>query len=318
MRQGRPAVDMDEQERAWLARLGEIAHAAGARAWLVGGPVRDLLLGAARPDTDLAIEGPVEQVAEAIARGVGGRVKKTTGFLTATVELDGGEVDIAHARTERYETPGALPVVEPATLADDLARRDFTVNAMALALDPESFGELVDPYGGRDDLRDALLRVLHERSFEDDPTRMLRAARFTRRLGLTLEAHTRELLDRAVAEHRLQSVSGARSRNELRRIFGEAPTEGLADLQALGLLEAMGLPRTGPATIDHARLLGVAAEALDIELDQAVATAACLGLYAAGAGVDARWLAQRLMMDSGERRRVVQAASLVAEPPEVL
>lgn len=308
-----------EQERAWLARLGEIAHSAGARAWLVGGPVRDLLLGCSCPDTDLAIEGDVQAVAVAIASELGGRVRKTTEFMTSTVQLDGGgEIDIAHARTEVYESPGALPTVAAAGLRADLARRDFTVNAMALALMPEQFGELVDPHGGREDLDARLLRVLHERSFEDDPTRMLRAVRLMGRLGLRLEAHTAELLARAVTERRLELISGARLRNELRRLFGDRPGEALGELQAHGLLGAMGLPDAPGRAMARSRELPRAAQALGLEGEQLQPLAAGLGLYAAEAQVDAAWLGERLALASEERVALTRVVQLVTDPPAAL
>ncbi|MCD6361842.1 MAG: CCA tRNA nucleotidyltransferase [Armatimonadetes bacterium] len=310
---------MSEEERAWLARLGEVAHAAGARAWLVGGPVRDLLLGAERPDTDLVIEGPVEEVARALADELGGRVRKTTEFLTSTVALEsGGEIDIAHARTERYDSPGALPTVEAAGIDEDLARRDFTVNAMALALSPGEFGELLDPHGGRADLQAGLLRVLHERSFEDDPTRMLRAVRFAGRLELRLERHTAELLRRAAGERRLETISGARLRNELRRLFRERSGEALGDLQALGLMSAMGLPEAGEWAVSRCRALPAAVGALALDERQWRPLAACLGIYAAGAELDARELSERLMLDAGERTALIAAARLSGGPPEAL
>ncbi len=310
---------LDADERAWLTRLGEVVAEAGARAWLVGGPVRDLILGERAPDTDLAIEGDVATVAEAIAREVGGRVSKSTEFLTATVAFaDGEEIDIAHTRTERYDSPGALPVVAAATLGEDLARRDFTINAMALELSPERFGELTDPHGGREDLERGLLRVLHEGSFADDPTRMLRAVRFRLRLGLCVEVHTAELLAAAAAEERLASLSGARLRNELRRIFAVAPGQALGALHSDGLLTAMGLPPANDLSVERAGRIKCAAMALGVEPDGATAMVACLGLYAAGAGVGPEELGERLMLSGSERAGLAQACRLSGHPPQAL
>ncbi len=306
-------------ERQWLARLGEIAAAAGARAWLVGGPVRDMLLGLPRPDTDLAIEGPVGEVAEAVACELGGRVRKTTQFMTTTVvTADGDEIDIAHTRVERYESPGALPTVAAAALPDDLARRDFTVNAMAFALHPDVFGELLDPYGGREDLSEGVLRVLHAASFEDDPTRMVRAARFMLRLDLRLEESTAELLARAVGEGRLASVSGARIRNELRRIFAVSPAGALTAIQNLGLIEAMGLPPADEPVMTRCGRIEQAAQSLGLAIDGPTALAACLGLYAQGVGVGPDDLAERLMLDGAEQDGMAQACALVHSPPDQL
>jgi len=160
----------------------------GVDAWLVGGAVRDLLRGEGRADLDIAV---VEDAAEVASR-LGPPDTAAEAFGTASVPLDGVRVDIARARRETYAHPGALPTVEPAPLADDLARRDFTVNAMALPL----FGEveLVDPYSGTADLGAGLLRVLHADSFRDDPTRALRAARYAARLGFEVEPVTLALL----------------------------------------------------------------------------------------------------------------------------
>ncbi len=316
----RLAERLTHDELAWLQRLGQVAQDAGAKAYLVGGPVRDLILGRPAPDTDLAVEGPVEDVAQVLAAKFGGHVKKTTDLLTATVVLaDGREIDVAHARTETYPEPGALPEVSPASLEDDLRRRDFTVNAMALALSPSEFGRLIDPHGGYADLQAGLLRVLHERSFEDDPTRMLRAARFQQGLGLRLEPGTRELLARAVAERRLEPLSGARLRAELRRILADDMAEGFAGLQELGLLAAMGLPEVGAEAVERMRLLPQAVERLGERMEQARPLAMCLGLYAASAeGLDAAWLGERLMLDAGERADLAQAARLAADPPAQL
>jgi tRNA nucleotidyltransferase (CCA-adding enzyme) len=185
--------------------------AAGIPVYLVGGAVRDLLLGQPRTDIDVAVEGDVRPIADAL----GGEVVEHERFSTATVAVDGLLVDLAMARAETYERPGALPTVSPATITDDLARRDFTINAMALPLaaDPT----LIDPHGGVGDLRAGLLRVLHERSFVDDPTRALRAARYAARFDLELEPGTAELLRGAD----LGRVSGDRVEAELRRIAAE-------------------------------------------------------------------------------------------------
>jgi tRNA nucleotidyltransferase (CCA-adding enzyme) len=183
-------------------------------AYLVGGAVRDLLLGVDDgPDLDVAIEGEVETLSEV----PGFELEREGLFLTGRLELDGIKVDVARARSETYPHPGALPEVRPATIAEDLARRDFTVNAMAYPLAGAGGAELIDPHGGLGDLRAGLLRVLHERSFLDDPTRALRAARYAARLGFELEPGTAKLL----AETDLSTVSDDRIQGELRRIAAE-------------------------------------------------------------------------------------------------
>ncbi|MFW5867136.1 MAG: CCA tRNA nucleotidyltransferase [Armatimonadota bacterium] len=299
--------------------MGEVAAETDARAFLVGGPVRDLLLERPSPDLDIALEGPVQKISEALARRLEARVRKTTEFMTSTLLLeDGRELDIARTRTESYPEPGALPVVKPATLAEDLCRRDFSVNAMAMSLDPRRFGELVDPHGGREDLARRQLRVLHESSYEDDPTRMLRAARFLLRLDFALETRTATLLDSAVRERRAASVSGARLRNELECIFREAPARGLGMLQELGLLEGIGLAPASPAACEAARLLPRAARKLGVDLAEFAPIGCCLGVYAGLSDEGAAELAVRLMLDASARDAVMQAAALIGRPPVVL
>jgi tRNA nucleotidyltransferase (CCA-adding enzyme) len=185
-------------------------------AYLVGGAVRDLLLGIEGVDLDLAIEGDLEALADA----PGFEIEREGLFLTGRLELGELKIDVARTRAESYPHPGALPEVRPAPIADDLARRDFTVSAMAFALAGDA--ELLDPYKGVDDLRAGVLRVLHDRSFIDDPTRALRAARYAARFGFDLEPGTARLL----AETDLSTVSDDRVQNELRKIAGEEDPAG--------------------------------------------------------------------------------------------
>ena len=202
--------------------------AAGSRLYLVGGTVRDMLLGRGRTDLDLAGEGDPAEVAGRL----GGEVVEHDRFSTAKVRLGAAHIDLARTRAETYPEPGALPQVRPAGIEEDLSRRDFTINAMALPLGGEH--ELLDPHGGRDDLAAGRLRVLHERSFADDPTRALRAARYASRFGLELESGTERLLRAAD----LGTVSADRRRAELLRVAAEpnAP-EGFALLAGWGLLD---------------------------------------------------------------------------------
>jgi len=201
---------------ATFPEAGEIVAAGGgAPVYLVGGAVRDLLLGRERGDLDLVTEGdPAE-----IAARLGSETTHHRRFSTAKARLGSHQVDIARARTETYPHPGALPEVSPAEgIAEDLARRDFTINAMAIPLSPADGAELIDPHGGRDDLEAGVLRVLHSGSFADDPTRALRAARYAARFGFELEPGTAELL----ASADLATVSEDRRRAELGRIAAEA------------------------------------------------------------------------------------------------
>jgi len=198
------------------------AALAGERAFLVGGAVRDLLLGGEHPDLDVAIEGD----APAVAARLGADPVAHERFATATVDLDGVRVDLASTRTERYPHPGALPEIEPAPLERDLARRDFTVNAMAVPL--LGAADLIDLHAGLDDLRARQLSVLHADSFRDDPTRALRAARYAARLGFEIEPATFDLL----AAVDLSTVSRDRVEAELRRIAAEETAPAAFDLLA--------------------------------------------------------------------------------------
>ena len=201
---------------------------AGVEALLVGGAVRDTLLGRSTENLDLVVLGdPLPLVEE-----LGGDARVHDRFGTATVATAAGLIDVARARAESYERPGALPTVTPAGLEEDLARRDFTVNAIAVAVaDP---GEPIDPHHGLEDLSAGLLRVLHERSFVDDPTRALRAARYAGRLGLELEETTAQL----IRDTDLWTVSEDRVEAELRRLADEpSPRLGFELLDGWGLFE---------------------------------------------------------------------------------
>jgi tRNA nucleotidyltransferase (CCA-adding enzyme) len=199
---------------------------------LVGGAVRDLLLGWSPSDLDLVVEGP----AGAAAAALGGRERRHDRFGTITVTVDGASYDIASARRERYARPGALPDVEPGNLAEDLLRRDFTVNAIAVALSGPRRGAVNAAPGAIVDLDSRVLRVLHDASFTDDPTRLLRLARYQARLGFTIDARTLTLAQAAVSDGALSTVSGARLGNELRALAREAnPVPALLALRSLGI-----------------------------------------------------------------------------------
>ena len=205
--------------------------------WVVGGAVRDLLLGGAPSDLDLVVEGDALAVARRAADRLGGEMVAHERFGTATVRGAEGAFDLAGARREIYPQPGALPVVElGATLTEDLARRDFSVNTLALRL---ADGELAGVPGARADLDARALRVLHDGSFRDDPTRLLRLARYAGRLGFAVEAHTAALARLAVAVGALGTVSGERLGAELLLLAREPQPAALIALEDQGLGAAL-------------------------------------------------------------------------------
>jgi tRNA nucleotidyltransferase (CCA-adding enzyme) len=207
-----------------------------AGVYLVGGAVRDLLLRGAAPDLDLVVEGDAAEV----ARRIGHDVVVHDRFGTSTVKVDGLTYDLARARRERYARPGALPEVEPAPLSEDLTRRDFTVNAIAVALGGPDAGRLIAAPGALEDLDARRLRILHEKSFIDDPTRLLRLARYRSRLGFSIEPRTAELAQEAVDSSALGTVSGARIGAELRLLAREPdPVAAFGALRELALDSAI-------------------------------------------------------------------------------
>jgi len=225
-----PIESLAEALRSAYPELDAVGSAGPDPVYLVGGAVRDLLLGRGRADIDLVVEGDPAELAAALGAAT---LIEHERFATAKVELDGHELDIAAARAESYPHPGALPVVTPAAdIEADLARRDFTVNAMAIPLRGEPL--LIDPHGGRADLQAGLLRVLHSRSFLDDPTRAIRAARYAARFEFALEGDTEKLLRRTD----LETISADRLEAELLRLAAEATApRGFELLASWGLIE---------------------------------------------------------------------------------
>lgn len=248
---------------ALIREIAATAHGMGLSIYFVGGLVRDLLLGFPIGDVDLVVEGDAIGLAKELARTRGGRVKSHARFGTAKWLIadsgwhtaDGGlpvtegeparpsaigampsSLDFVTARTEFYAHPSALPEVERSSIKQDLHRRDFTINTLAICLDPDRWGELLDFYSGEQDLSDGVIRVLHSLSFVEDPTRMLRAVRFEQRLGFHIEPRTLELISHAL--DLLDRVSGDRVRHELTAIFHEArPETALCRLRELGILK---------------------------------------------------------------------------------
>ncbi len=254
---GRLATSLRASQRE---RLRQVAHLAAERGWplyIVGGFVRDLLLGLSPDDFDLVVEGDAPALARAAAGLGGGEVRVHAPFGTATwATADGETIDFATARTERYPQPAALPIIQaPATIRADLDRRDFALNAMALRLDDPHLGELVDPHGGLADLAERRVRVLHPLSFRDDPTRIFRAVRYEQRLQGRIAPETLALLPEASPA--LAALSADRVRHEFERIVREPHASlMLARLAELGVLPQVhaGLAWSAAETADAAVL----------------------------------------------------------------
>ena len=231
-------TDLPAERLALLRRAGLIAREEGVSLYLVGGGARDLLLGRPTEDLDLVVEGDAETLASIIAKRLSGQVVSRSQFSTAKVRVEGVSLDLVTARNERYLRPGALPQIAHGTIEEDLERRDFSVNAMAFPLHEGSNGRLLDPFGGLDDLQRGLIRTLHDGSFIDDATRIMRAVRYEQRLGFGLEAHTETLLRRDLPM--LDTISGDRLRRELHLWLNEERfVSTLVRADALGVMAAI-------------------------------------------------------------------------------
>ncbi|HEY8626934.1 MAG TPA: hypothetical protein VIL56_01370 [Gaiellaceae bacterium] len=276
-----------------LPELGRVLDALGDPRGLhvVGGTVRDLILGSPGTDLDLVREGPVEELAGELAGRLGGRTVLHGRFGTAVVTYeDGKHLDLIQARRETYPQPAALPVVEPGTIEDDLARRDFTINALAIPL-PD--GEALDPFDGRGDLERKTIRVLHERSFLDDPTRIFRAIRYESRLGFRMDPETERLAREAIEAGLVRRLSGARVREELIALLGEpeAPTSILR-MAEVRLDQAVDPPlRAGLNAVQ--RLNRLRELVADYEVDAPAWRLALETLVEAGQSVEALALTKR-------------------------
>jgi tRNA nucleotidyltransferase (CCA-adding enzyme) len=219
-----------------VAGVSEEAERLGQRAYLVGGVVRDLLLGYPNFDIDLVVEGDAIGLAQRIAKARTIKLVTHPRFGTAKLSCGDFTLDVATARAETYARPGVLPRVTPGILNDDLFRRDFSMNAMAISLAPDNYGELIDPYHGKSDLEHRFIRVLHSRSFQDDATRILRAVRYEQRLSFKLETQTAQLLKQDIPM--LRTISADRIRHELELILREkCPERAIERLDQLGVLQ---------------------------------------------------------------------------------
>jgi len=246
-----------------LEEAGQLADRCEVPLFVVGGCVRDLLLGIENLDLDLVIEGDGIAFARKLGEALHARVKVHERFGTAILLLkDGFRLDVATARTEYYEYPTALPTVEQSSIKKDLYRRDFTMNALAVRLNGKSFGDVLDFYGGQRDLNDKVIRVLHGLSFVEDPTRVFRAIRFESRFGFRLGKDTAALIAGAVKMNLFQRLSGHRLLEELKLLLGERkPKQAIKRLAELHLLKFIHPKLSWSDRLD--RLLAALEEAVD-------------------------------------------------------
>ncbi|MFN8463573.1 MAG: hypothetical protein U0X93_17610 [Anaerolineales bacterium] len=235
---------MDSAHLDLIHRIADESSALGFPIYLVGGSVRDLMLGRPILDLDLTLEGDAIKLARALVKKHGGELTTHEKFFTATWTPQSSNsqiLDLISTRRETYPHPGALPTVTKSTLDDDLRRRDFTINAMAIRVDRHHFGELYDPLHGQSDLEKKLIRVLHPNSFLDDPTRIFRALRYAERYGFTIESETLKLINDD-SRKVLSALSGERLRHEFDLIFEEPnPSTMLKQLAELDVLKSIRL-----------------------------------------------------------------------------
>jgi tRNA nucleotidyltransferase (CCA-adding enzyme) len=252
-----------------IRRIADESSSLGFPLFLVGGSVRDLMLARPIVDIDLALEGDAIKLARALVKKYDGELTTHEKFFTATWTPQSSNsqiLDLISARRETYPHPGALPTVTKSTIDDDLRRRDFTVNAMAIRLDGDGFGELHDPLGGQNDLESKIIRVLHPNSFMDDPTRIFRAVRYAMRYGFEIETETLKLINDESLKV-LTGLSGERLRHEFDLIFEEKEFSTtfaqLADLKVLSAIEAPKFNESSANMIDK-----LPEESLGVQIDR--------------------------------------------------
>lgn len=243
------------------------ANESGQRLYLVGGIVRDLLLGRPNFDLDLVVEGDALKLAQNLAKVSQAKLTTHKRFGTAKLDYKDSSLDITTARRETYAKPGALPTVTPGTIKDDLFRRDFTINAMAISLNWDNYGVLADPHNGKQDLDSGLIRILHKQSFTDDATRILRAIRYEQRLGFQIEPETLQLLLRDIPM--LDTISSERIRYDLELILKEeTPETILKRAHQLGVLQKLHPSLKGDGWLarkfEQARLLSKKSQLLPL------------------------------------------------------
>ncbi len=225
----------------FLRYICEVSEELNYKSYIVGGFVRDLILGIENYDIDIVVEGDGEELVKEIGRRKGYKITTFSRFKTGSVWLpEGPRIDIATARMEYYERPGELPIVERSSLAQDLYRRDFTINTLAISLTRDKFGELIDFFGGYRDIKDKVIRVLHNLSFIEDPTRIIRAIRFSVKLGFRIGKTTDFLLRDAVRRSFIRKVEGSRVYKELKLLFSEKnPARSVEKLNKYGIIKSL-------------------------------------------------------------------------------
>lgn len=240
--------------------IQETASKEGVNTYLIGGYVRDEILGIDNKDIDITVEGDAKKIAASLGERLGVKIKRTSQFGTFILFTPGFRIDVATARREIYPGPGKLPLVEPGGILEDLSRRDFTINSMAIPIGTKT---VIDPFRGLEDIKKRLIRVLHGKSFIEDPTRIFRALRFAERLGFKMEQITGSLMDEAVEQRTLLTISPARIRNELSLCFKEIMKWNILEsIAQLGILKQLGMVYPGR---DFLQELDEFAAELDIE-----------------------------------------------------
>ena len=256
---------LPKERLALIDMAARIAGEEGVPLHLVGGAVRDLLLGKPSEDLDLVVEGDAETLASVIAKRLSGDVVSRSQFATVKLKVWGDSLDLITARNEHYPRPGALPQIAHGTMREDLARRDFSINAMAYPLHLGPRSGLLDPHGGRDDLQRGLVRSLHDGSFVDDATRIMRAVRYEQRLHFVLEERTESLLRRDLSK--LNTIGGDRLRRELLLwLKEERRLEILARADSLGVLAAIHPALGGAGTSAREAAVAAAEHTSDVHV----------------------------------------------------
>jgi tRNA nucleotidyltransferase (CCA-adding enzyme) len=237
---------LPESAYSLLVYIGKEAHKAGQDAYIVGGIVRDMFLNRPVTDIDIAVEADALKLSRIVAAQGAVLIREHARFGTATISINSFSIDMASTRNEWYTRPGSLPSTRPGTITEDLKRRDFSINAIAVCITSNKFGLLVDPFCGRNDIRNKLIKVLHDRSFIDDPTRIFRAIRYQQRLHFSFESETEKLVKRDM--QRIDCISGDRIRRELGLFFLEDKPENMLErAYKLGVLTVLhpALKETG-------------------------------------------------------------------------